>query len=153
MRTKFKDFTKGNINNNFWKWFGNSKIVDNNGNPLVVYRTQKTEIPHGNFKEPKMIYGIYFSQDKDSTLKYGQITKEYYLKIENPKILRGFEFGEPWDLSIITRDKYNKLKEDGFDGAIWMQNEKMYEIVVFDKWRIKSTENDGSWDLNDDIYS
>jgi len=22
---------------NFWKWFGNSKVVDNQGRPLVVY--------------------------------------------------------------------------------------------------------------------
>lgn len=24
------------LNDNFWKWFGNSKVVDKNGNPLIV---------------------------------------------------------------------------------------------------------------------
>ena len=28
---------ESNLNQNFWKWFGNSKVVDKQGNPLVVY--------------------------------------------------------------------------------------------------------------------
>ena len=28
---------KTNLNDNFWKWFSGSKVVDKNGNPLVVY--------------------------------------------------------------------------------------------------------------------
>ncbi len=45
---------RSNINNNFWKWFGNSKIVDPQGNPLIVYHgTQApedfSEFAVGNF--------------------------------------------------------------------------------------------------------
>lgn len=26
------------LNDNFWNWFGDSKVVDDKGNPLVVYQ-------------------------------------------------------------------------------------------------------------------
>ena len=59
-----------------------------------------------------------------------------------------------WIYSIITKDKYQKLIDDGYDGAIWLKNGIMYEIVVFDTTKIKSVKNDGSWDINDkNIYS
>jgi hypothetical protein len=31
----FKD--RPNINDSFWKWFGDSKVIDSSGNPLIVY--------------------------------------------------------------------------------------------------------------------
>ena len=35
--------TKTDLNDNFWKWFGDSKVVDENGEPLVVYHGTDTE--------------------------------------------------------------------------------------------------------------
>jgi len=141
------------MNDNFRRWFGNSKVVDDSGNPLVVYRTQKEEHPHGEYKEYKTLYGIYFSEDKNSTKTYGTVTEGFYLKMENPKILRGIEHDEMWNLSIITKDKYNELMSDGYDGAIWLRDGKMYELVVFDKSKIKSVNNDGTWSDTGGIYS
>jgi hypothetical protein len=146
--------TESVINSNFWEWFGNSKVVDSSGKPLTVYRTQKKKYKHGDYREYKHIFGIYFSQDKESTKIYGDVTEQYFLKLENPKILRGIEHDEMWNLSIITKQKYSELTESGHDGAIWLKNGKMYEIVVFNQNQIKSTQNDGEWGVNsNNIYS
>lgn len=37
--TSFDD--RPNINDAFWKWFGDSKVVDDNGNPLICYHGTK----------------------------------------------------------------------------------------------------------------
>ena len=145
---------ENNFNDAFLKWFGSSKVKDNDGTPKIVYRTQKKQYPHGTFKESKYVFGIYFSEDEKSTKIYGDVTESFYLSLQNPKILRGIEYDEMWIYSIITKDKYQKLMDDGYDGAIWLKNGIMYEIVVFDKDKIKSTNNDGTWDIGDNnIYS
>jgi len=142
------------LNDNFYKWFGNSKVVDKNGKPKILYRTQRKQYPHGTYRDSKYVFGIYFSEDEQSTKIYGDVTETYFLKIENPKILRGIEHNEMWIYSIITKDKYKKLIEEGYDGAIWLKNGIMYEVVVFNKNQIKSTKNDGTWDIvGDNIYS
>jgi hypothetical protein len=41
------------LNDNFWKWFGNSKVVDNNGNPQIFYHG--TDAYFNEFKiDPKL---------------------------------------------------------------------------------------------------
>lgn len=104
----------------------NTKIVDNNGNPLKVYRAQKDNRTQGVDRSSKH-KGIYFSADKNSVKIYGDKVKEYFLNIENPIILKDLE----WNLSVIPEYLYNKLIRDGYDGAIWLRNGVMYEIVAF----------------------
>ena len=64
------------LNDNFWKWFGNSKIVDENGNPLICYHGSNVNIKRfdknycslntGNNEEG----AFYFTSDKDAALDY-----------------------------------------------------------------------------------
>jgi len=88
---------ESNLNGNFRKWFGDSKVVDNNGNPMICYHgTSK-----GGFTEfqPKIGYkgkpkqqvdlGSHFSVDKEYASGYAGDKKtskvyESFLKIENP---------------------------------------------------------------------
>jgi hypothetical protein len=72
---------------NFWKWFKNSKIVDNKGNPLVVYHGSK--LADLNDKE--------FSFDKD---KLGSYTG-------SPSSKKGFFFATEKSLSDIYAGKFN----------------------------------------------
>lgn len=58
-------------NPNFWKWFGNSKVVDAQGNPLVVYHTSVADV--SQFKRIKDI-GMHFGTQ-------GQAADRYHLKI------------------------------------------------------------------------
>ena len=129
----------------FKAWFGDwendpenaSKVVDENGEPLVVYRTTKKEDYHNNFLKNKYVFGIYFSEDIKSTKIYGQFTKEYFLNIKNPKLLRGIDYDEMWIYSILTKDKYKNLKDNNYDGAIWKTKNVFYELVVFEPTQIK----------------
>lgn len=85
------------INDNFWRWFGDSKVVDKNGQPMICYHGT----PKGGFTEfkPKVGYkgrskqqldlGSHFSGDKDYASTYSKNGKkskiyECFLKIENP---------------------------------------------------------------------
>jgi len=103
-----------------------TKIVDGNGQPMVVYRAQEDNRKQGVERQSKHM-GIYFSADKDSTKIYGNIIKPFYLNIKNPIALKDKE----WNLSVIPEYYYNYLVSKGFDGAIWLRNGIMYEIVAF----------------------
>ena len=111
-------FKQGGIlnNPNFKSWFGDSKVVDEKGNPLVVYHgTQlgtKDEMPFSSFKtfaNPDFVkfddIGIWFTESKQTANKYSQRigsngvyenghTYSCYLKIDNPWILEG---SSGWD--------------------------------------------------------
>jgi hypothetical protein len=119
---------KGNI----WKdlkeeiSLSQTRIVDNEGNPLVVYRSQKDERQQGATRQSNQ-KGIYFSANEESTKIYGNITKKYYLNIKNPLVLKDKE----WNLSLLPGYYYNLLIDKGYDGAVWLRNGEMYEIIAF----------------------
>lgn len=103
-----------------------TKIVDSNGKPLTVYRAQRDNRIQGVDRQSNH-KGIYFSADRESTTKYGNIIKSYNLNIKNPLILKDKE----WNLSVIPDYYYQLLIKKGYDGAIWLRNGIMYEIVAF----------------------
>jgi hypothetical protein len=84
----------------FKKWFGDwendpenaSKVVDENGEPLVVYHGSKdNKITTFEFKIGKGIYSRYssFTENKKLAESYGTIIYEVFLKIEKPYIIQG----------------------------------------------------------------
>jgi len=101
-------------------------IANNEGNPLIVYRSQKDERQQGVTRQSNQ-KGIYFSANEESTKIYGNITKKYYLNIKNPLVLKDKE----WNLSLLPEYYYNFLIKKGYDGAIWLRNGEMYEIIAF----------------------
>ena len=59
-------FENNNLNSNFWKWFGDSKVIDKDGNPIICYHgtrsifdTFKASKSIGNNNEKDIFY-IYF---------------------------------------------------------------------------------------------
>jgi hypothetical protein len=86
----------------FKRWFKKSKIVDDNGKPLVVYHTgafDADEIISGAEKNRRENspydgnQGIYFTDDPAYSSVYGssdgKATYPVYLSIQNPYIIRG----------------------------------------------------------------
>jgi arginyl-tRNA synthetase len=74
------------------------------------------------------------------------------LKIK-PKLNKGFAYNQSlhWITDLGNRSKYvtEVIKNLGYDGIFYGS-----EIVVFNPNQIKSINNDGSWDIDDnDIYS
>ncbi len=119
--TEFINENKSNLNDNFWKWFGNSEVVDNNGDPMICYHG--TNVNFDKFKVSKYGSngaGIYLTPYKDIAEMSGNILMPVYVKIEN--------------------------ESDGIVAG--------YEVIVKNPKNIKSINNDGSFDLDDDnIYS
>lgn len=119
------------LNNNFYKWFGDSKVVDKNGKPMICYHGTKK----GGFDEfnPKIGYkgkskqqvdlGSHFSIDKEYSAIYAGNKKtsriyECFLRIENPLYTNQIFWREDNEveflkyLSFITKTFNLKLNND-----------------------------------------
>lgn len=75
---------------NFYKWFGDSKVVDEQGRPLVVYHGTDAEFDTFDIsmvgKTDYGYYGrgLYFARDIGMASAYGKNIMNVYLKINNP---------------------------------------------------------------------
>ena len=70
----------------FKNWFGNSKAVDTNGEPIMVYHGTKSKEDFDTFI-PGSSTGIFFTDDAQyaQDVRGGRLTNTpYYLRIENP---------------------------------------------------------------------
>lgn len=153
------------FNDAFWRWFGASKVVDAQGQPLRVYhgtRAKFTKFRRGKGKIATFIsveeverYGFFFAEEKEFAQAFagkdGTVLAAY-LSLQNPVDLRyaGDEFDTQMELRGINRkwllwgEMWEKFDEE--DGK---------KFVAFHPTQIKSaTGNDGTWDVDDpDITS
>lgn len=155
----------------FKKWFGDwenepeysSKVVDENGEPLVVYHGTKKYDRFNKFRKGAKGYvggGIYFSSKKDVAKGYATYGSdvinlyECFLDIKDPFIVTGSVgtddflnklYGkesvykkrsskQSFDTMIITSSDVNKLIDKGFDGVYW---DTANEYVVYNSKQIK----------------
>jgi hypothetical protein len=149
----------------FKEWFGDwekdpknaSKVVDENGEPLVVYTGTSADKDFSKFKAPKN--GIWFTEDAKSAsdyamdndsqnVKYNDATREYervntasrvlpaFIDIRKPYTLTGKDFDR---INVQNYKKaqgilFNELRFNGYEGVklkggVW---------AVFDSNQIKS---------------
>lgn len=120
---------------NFWRWFGDSKVVDGErGRPLVVYHgTYYAEgfTDAGFSYEAKGIgeYGDsdvgFFFGSSEAANNFanegeGSAVLPVYLSLKNPKIVKGADF--VWMLDEYLTDDWHQFKadavRDGYDGVI-----------------------------------
>jgi hypothetical protein len=130
----------------FKKWFGDwenspqtaSKVVDENGEPLVVYHGSLSQINKFKlYKKNKNINlrmgdGFYFTNALSQAKQYGKFTHPSFLKIMN--------MANYYDSGVEN----NKYIENGYDGVIaddelLIKNKKIKydEYVVFESNQIK----------------
>ncbi|MDD3230277.1 MAG: JAB domain-containing protein [Oscillospiraceae bacterium] len=128
---------------NFWKWFGESKVVDEDGRPLVVYHG--TDAEFNEFIPSKR--GIWLTPNKERAKGYAQnrtnnsgseIIMPLYANIKNPLDQETNENYVP----------YNKLGHDGWISKF--PDGRMFTVVVENSNQIKSVENVGSFDPGSD---
>lgn len=125
----------------FKRWFGDSKVVDENGRPLVVYHGSPDARFMGEdatFKGPAERYGIgeesgvhWFTKDRAVAATYAVDARAFdyqnaepqiiptFLKMENPLVIEAN--GKAWREAQSrgkTRDVIDQAKEDGHDGVI-----------------------------------
>lgn len=132
----------------FKSWFGDSKVIDENGNPLVVYHGTASDFD--SFKKDTLgknfdqsILGFYFTSGAESNLKknipYGSTASEYafnaqskgyteldganvmpvYLSIKKPLIIKGDGWYSPTTAIDKQRnDIARQIQEGDYDGII-----------------------------------
>lgn len=138
----------------FKRWFGDSKVVDADGKPLMVYHG--TAIPKTSFRRDGGAAGMgaYFTPSLEVANDYAENdaiedgdTPEVmavYLSIQNPYTAKGMESHS------ISAGRRDELEAMGYDGVV---SEDGQEIVAFNSEQIKSaTGNRGTFDpANPDI--
>jgi hypothetical protein len=145
---------KSNLNEDQWKlvrtpafkkWFGDwendpenaSKVVDKNGEPMVVYHGssndfnvfEKHKMGSRNEEDQGMIgKGFYFSENKHYSVKYGNIVKPYFLNCrniydteKNPDNIIGEIWTDTWEPDEMTK----AFIENGYDCA----------FINYDRWQ------------------
>jgi hypothetical protein len=131
----------------FKKWFGNSKVVDESGKPLVVYHGTNVKFNKINFK--KGTQGLFWFTSDKAAIEKGEVgaqgkglIMELYAKINNPAGWKEY-------------DKYSviELESMGYDGVILPEKDGTLSGFVFkNSAQIKSTSNVGTFDeSNPDI--
>jgi len=144
------------LNNlNFKKWFGNSKVVDKDGNPLKMYHGTGSDFTKFEHEKTGGV-GFYFTSDPEEANIYAGFRRgenmnvmPVYLSIKNPatteieesiaKELQGRLGGNP-------RLHINRvLQQRGYDGII-----RGTHMIAFSPNQIKSAiGNTGNFDIND----
>lgn len=167
------------LNDNFWKWFGESEAIDDNGNPIVFYHGSDRNKRFKKFHDDMPIWFTdYEGYAKAFTTNKGKIFK-VFLRIENPlyvgpidgiandkkinylseltninsNILKDIlKESNGVNLFNITNSiRFKKIVEDmGYDGLEAKEGGGLTTYAVFKSNQIKSIKNDGSWDINDD---
>lgn len=147
----------------FKAWFGDSKVVDENGKPLVVYHGtgddfstfEQGKSGRDSTKDSKVAF--YFSNNPDvadewawKSGEYIGIIKPVYLSLKNPLIADGEEFFNP----RTVLDTITKAKNAGHDGVIFRNQGSLTgrstHFAVFSPTQIKSaTGNRGTFDPTD----
>ena len=136
------------LTNEFKTWFGDSKVVDNNGKPLVVYHGTNSKFKKFNLK--KATQGIIWFTTNKKEIESGTIGAQgsgiilsLYVRIENPAGWK--EYDQLMLDELISR---------GYDGVILPNKNGSFDGFVFKPNQLKSaTNNNGEFNIkSDNIY-
>ena len=152
----------------FKRWFGDSKVVDASGDPMVVYHGTSKDKPFSSFT--RNAQGTWFTSDPEAASSYATTNDSQkvvyedgryvskntsaqvfpvYLSIKNPLKVEG-EVLEKWRKSVNYRAANKMLVGDakyrGYDGLMFGEG----VFVAFEPTQIKSAiGNKGTFDPKD----
>jgi hypothetical protein len=144
----------------FRDWFGESKVVDETGAPLLVYHGTRPGNNITAFETPNATDGVYFTPDPS----YAQaFTEELfgdsgargamypaYLSVKNPYIVRVEDIASDEAQNFLNRGLNRaELQAQGYDGAMLYVGKELDQVIVFDPAQIKSQFNRGTFDATD----
>lgn len=158
---------------NFWRWFGDSKVVDEQGRPLVVYHGTDAKFDtfdNTNVKTGAVQGAGYYFANKGKANKYGKIRMPVYLSIQNPFVIdtgdtvtkaisntydiSRFDIAREFGIGDNSNPNYPEptaqaitdfLKSKGHDGVWSRETKNTYELTAFEPNQIKSTGNRGTF--------
>ncbi len=165
-----KKFVSQTDTQQFKRWFGKSKVVDEGGKPLVMYHGTSAQngdftvfdsskaVKKGGLGFKALGKGNYFtSKMLDGTERYGSRVISVYLSIQNPFVKETGTLTLQEQFEKATRiqiDGYDALQDAmrkaGYDGVVQYDNDGNINIAVaFDSSQIKSAaDNIGTFDKN-----
>lgn len=141
----------------FKRWFGGSKVVDENGEPLVVYHASEHQIDA--FDRSKSVDGFFFADDKVIAAKIAGgrgVTQgtvhSVYLSVQNPLVVKMHP--SEWSIPSAERKHIQEAGRAGNDGVIFEHGRTGQRFfVAFKPEQIKSVENRGAFDPADERIS
>lgn len=129
----------------FKQWFGDSKVVDADGKPQVVYHGTGKAFTKVNMK--KGAQGVFWVTSDKSAIERGEVgasgkgaVLDLYASIKNPA---------GWD----EHHKFSigELEGRGYDGVILPDSDGTFSAIIFDPNQVKSaTRNRGTYSPDDD---
>ena len=130
----------------FKKWFKGSKVVDENGKPLVVYHGTNKDFDE--FNTPS-----YFTSEKLAKGFGGNIIP-VYLSLKNPKVFKTFPEYEEYvegHIAGVFDERLDELKKQGYDGIIHrdLESREYDYYLAFEPTQIKSVFNKGTFNPHD----
>lgn len=170
-------------NQNFNEWFKGSKAVDDFGNPTIFFHKSRSKELFNNFTDDVGQYlknpfndcgGIYFvGKGSEPNIDYiaDGIGFYVFLKCLNPLIINErivFNkvalkttieiydmLGRKYQMIDISKPFINKCREENYDSIfIYSHNPNSYnQYVVFDNKQIKSVDNNGLFQDDNNIFS
>ena len=142
----------------FKRWFGESKVVNDDGTPMIVYHGTSELFDAFDISKGRAnmdIQGAFFSPWVEDAEGYGENVGAYYLSIQNPA-------NEQVAYAALNKFKgqnnagvkaRNYLISLGYDGVINGVEGQPEEFIAFRPEQIKSaTENIGTFDRTDSEY-
>ena len=150
---------------NFWKWFGNSTLIDAQGRPQVVYHGTRDSIDafdleHPNRKDNGWLgKGVYITDELRLAKAYANLKRgaedptvlSLYARLENPYNATVDEKRMLSSASVADIERWTEhLRSKNHDGVILTFNDGTREILVFKPTQVKSaTDNQGTFGEND----
>lgn len=123
----------------FKKWFGDSKVVDEDGKPLVVYHGSPEAFDA--FDPDRAPQGVFWFAKNKADIESGEagalsarVIRPFYLSIQKMATREEYE-----------RYGYGELQDLGYDG-VELEGDT---YIVFGNTQMKSTENVGTFDPSD----
>ena len=123
-----KIISDGNINQlrNFWRWFGDSKVVDDQGDPLVVFHGSKTQFNTfdnsvNQDKERQMgaEFGFFFTDDITVARRFlnPNDSKNEYMQLRNDVFKNKDNFDAAQDINSYIKNLEFEKKYGGVSDA------------------------------------
>lgn len=146
----------------FKDWFEQSKVVNADGTPMVVYHGTGEEFAAFDRRllatatgHASSGLGFFFTPDRAGAESYAEKASNYvpadavvldvYLSIQNPKTMTLAEAQSFEDAAEAALTRM-MLQSQGFDG-VWIPEQNAW--VAFEPTQVKSTANRGTWSRKD----
>lgn len=109
----------------FQEWFGNSKVVDADGKPLVVYHGTRTDFEVFNVAKQ----GAHFGTGEQAKMRNGKTVVEAYLAIKNLRRVK--DAVGNWEKVVKS------AKAAGFDGLVYLNRYEGVPLERFEELRAR----------------